>query len=133
MNAATASAAIDQRLSRGDCTAITNTQRQADHIQAHADFLTERQRKSGIRTRLCSTGCYSMYDAKGYFIGRTPPPGTLLGVDGASLREAAARMAMSAELLGACRLVDQDWTAAGAVSAETVAQIRDLLSSLAAK
>lgn len=134
MNAATAPAAVPgQHLSRSDFTATTNAQRHAEQIQAHADFLTERQRKSGVRTRLCSTGCYSMYNAEGLFIGRTPPPGTMLGADGESLGEVALRMAMSAELLGACHLVDEDWTAGGAVSTETVTKIRGLLSSLVTK
>lgn len=112
----------------------TNAKHQAERLQAHADFLTERQRQSGIRVRICSTGCYSLYDAAGHFIGRTAPVAAGLDIDiaPARLKTAAARMAYSEELANACRLVDLDVEASGAVSASTIERIRGLLGAIGA-
>jgi hypothetical protein len=106
---------------------LTNAQQHAEHLRAHADFLTERQRASGIRARLCSTGCYSLYDAEGHYIGRTAPPLSLCCLGATKLATAAVRMAHSEELVGACRDADADYEEAGAVSPATIARIRALL------
>lgn len=109
---------------------LANAQLKAAHIQAHYDFLTTRQRESGMRMRLCSTGCFSLYNAAGQFIGRTAPPSAPFGVPPASLKTTAACMAHSDEMAQLCRQVDADYEHAGAVSPETIGRIRELLSAV---
>ena len=104
----------------------------SERFQAHIDFLNDRQRKSGVRLRLCTTGCYSIYNANGQYMARTAPPGALLGVGPAALKAAAVNMAMSDDMLAALRLVDGDTEKYGAVTVSTVTHIRDLLAVLEA-
>lgn len=105
----------------------------ADLVQAHYDFLTTRQRESGVRVRLCATGCYSIYDADGHFIGRTTTPNTWMGQTAEAIQTAAMRMAYSEELHAAARAADDDFEKLGAVSVETVQMIRALLMKVDAK
>ncbi len=118
----------DRRFTVYDSVKLLNAHQHAEHLRAHADFLTERQRASGIRARLCSTGCYSLYDAQGHYIGRTAPPHSLCTLGESKLKTAAARMAYSEELFGMCRDADGDYEATGTVSAATITNIRALLS-----
>lgn len=104
----------------------------AAHLQAHGEHLLAHQRASGARIRQCSTGCYSIYNAQGNFIGRTPPPGTLTGLPIEELRMAAARMAYGKELATVCRLADIDFELTGTVAVSTMETIRKLLASIAA-
>lgn len=108
----------------------TNAQQYAARLQAHTDHLTAHQRASGVRIRLCSSGCYAVYNAEGNFIARTPPPGTLTGLPAAALKTSAARMAYSEELANVCRAADIDFETSGSVSPATVAAIRKLLADL---
>lgn len=115
-----------------DPAKLQNAQRQAEQLQAHYDFLTTRQRESGMRIRLCSTGCYSIYDASGHFIGRTTTPDTWSGVAVSRLRTVAARMAFSEDLANVCRLADIDFERTGTVAPATISMIRKLLSDIGA-
>jgi hypothetical protein len=116
----------------GDPLKLQNAQQHADQLQAHYDFLTTRQRESGMRIRLCSTGCYSIYDAGGHFIGRTTAPDTWSGVPMSQLKTVAARMAHAEELVVVCRQADLDFERTGTVSSATVTTIRELLSVIGA-
>lgn len=109
------------------------TQQFTARLQAHTDHLTAHQRASGVRIRLCSSGCYAVYNAEGNFIARTPPPGTLTGLPAAALKTSAARMAYSEELVTVCRAADIDFEFSGSVSSATVAAIRALLTQVDAK
>lgn len=118
----------NRRFTTFDIVKLTNAQQHAEHLRAHADFLTEHQRASGIRARLCSTGSYSLYDAQGRYIGRTAPPHSLCCLGATKLKSAAARMAYSEELAAVCRDADGDYEATGTVSSTTIANIRALLT-----
>lgn len=120
----------DRRFFVIDPVKALNSQQHAEQLQAHYDFLTTRQRESGMRIRLCSTGCYSIYDAGGHFIGRTTTPDTWSGVPAGHLKNVAARMAHSEELLDVCRAADRDYESAGVVSNVTVQRIRALLGAV---
>ncbi|WP_343728502.1 hypothetical protein [Duganella sp.] len=122
----------DRRFFAIDETKLSNAQLHAAHLHAHADHLTAYQRASGARIRQCSTGCFSIYNVEGRFIARTPPPGTLAGLPAAAMKVAASQMAYSDELAGACRAVDADFERNGAVSAETVTSIRNILNLIGA-
>lgn len=111
---------------------VQTAQQHVDQLQAHYDFLTTRQRESGMRIRLCSTGCYSIYDAGGHFIGRTTAPDTWSGVPVSRLKTVAARMAHAEELVVVCRQADLDFERTGTVSSATVTAIRELLSVIGA-
>jgi hypothetical protein len=113
-----------------DPVKLMNDQLHAERLQAHADFLTAQQRASGVRARLCSTGCYSLYDAEGHYIGRSAPARSPGGVPQAKLGTVAARMAYSEELASSCRQADRDYEASGTVSAATIAGIRALLGRI---
>jgi hypothetical protein len=108
----------------------TSAQQYAARMQAHADHLTAHQRASGLRIRLCSSGCYAVYNAEGNFIARTAPLGTLTGLPTTALKTSAARMAYSEELATVCRAADIDFETSGSVSPATVAAIRKLLADL---
>lgn len=105
----------------------------ADMVQAHYDFLTKRQRDSGVRVRLCTTGCYSLYSADGHFIARTTAPTTWCGMSPERIQTAAMQMAYGEDLAAACRAADQDVKQTGAVSEATVRTIRALLTKVDAK
>lgn len=122
----------DRRFFAVDTVKLMNAHQHANHLHAHADHLTSYQRASGVRIRLCNSGCYTMYNAEGNFIGRTPPPGTLTGLPSAALKTAAARMAYSEELAHVCRLADIDFERSGTVAPGTVTEIRKLLSAIGA-
>ncbi|WP_317205451.1 hypothetical protein [Janthinobacterium sp.] len=111
-------------------SAAINAQHFAERRQAHADFLTARQRDSGMRVRRCSTGCFSLYSAAGHFIGRTAQ--ALDDTDGAPTisRAAAVAMAFSTEMASALRLLDIDFEMTGTVGSDTVAQIRRVLDQM---
>jgi hypothetical protein len=111
---------------------LVNAQLHAERLQAHYDFLTTRQRESGMRIRLCSTGCYSIYDASGHFIGRTTTPDTWSGVAASQLKTVAARMAFSEELANVCRLADMDFERTGTVAPGTIVAMRTLLGAIGA-
>lgn len=115
-----------------DPVKLNNAQQHAEQLQAHYDFLTTRQRESGMRIRLCSTGCYSVYDAGGHFIGRTTTPDTWSGVPAMQLKNVAARMAFSEELANICRQADLDFERTGTVSPGTISTIRSLLGAIGA-
>lgn len=123
--------AADVMQPRFDQVKLINAQQNAARLHAHADHLTAHQRASGVRIRLCTTGCYAVYNAEGNFIARTSPPGTLTGLPAAALKTAAARMAFSEELTTVCRAADMDYESSGTVSPATIAAIRKLLGALA--
>ncbi|MBY0237887.1 MAG: hypothetical protein K2X55_01085 [Burkholderiaceae bacterium] len=108
---------------------LSASQRSAEHTRQHHTFIEAQQRASGVRARPCSTGCYSLYNAHGQFIGRTVT-GDGGGFCKSTLRAMATRMAHSEELAAACRMVDQDYEAFGAVTPMTVALMRKLLSTI---
>ena len=124
--------ALASAIQRFDQLKLVIAQQHAERLHAHADHLTAYQRASGMRIRLCSTGCYAVYNAEGNFIARTPPPGTLTGLPSAALKTAAARMAFSEELANVCRRADQDFESTGTVSDSVVATIRQLLNTIEA-
>lgn len=112
---------------------VSSAEHRADMVQAHYDFLTARQRESGVRVRLCSTGRYSIYNAAGHFIATTTTPGTWAGVSVEQLQTAAMRMAYSEELHAVAVAADADFEKLGTVSEDTVRQIRALLTKVDAK
>lgn len=122
----------DRRFFTVDLVKLANAQQHAEHLRKHADYIVAKQRASGIRVRLCSTGCFAMYNAAGNFIGRTAPAGSLASIPPAALKTTAVRMAYSEELAAACRAADLDVERTGAVSAETITTIRSLLSVVGA-
>ena len=99
-------------------------------VQAHFDHLKAHQRASGKRIRLCTSGCYAVYNAEGYFIARTAPPGMLTGLPLADLKTAASRMAYSEELAILCRAADIDYENTGTVAPATIVAIRKLLDAV---
>ena len=122
--------AVVKALSHFDQVKQIAAQQHVKHLHAHANHLTAYQRESGMRIRLCSTGCYAVYNMEGNFIARTPPAGTLTGLPVGALKSAAARMAYSEELVNVCRLADVEFESAGTVSEGTVAMIRKLLMTI---
>jgi hypothetical protein len=122
----------DRRFFAVDIVKLTNAQQHAQHLEAHAAHIVAQQRASGIRVRLCSTGTYSLYNAAGQFIGRTPPVGTPPHIAPALAKNAAARMAYSEELANVCRLADLDYENTGTVMPSTIATIRALLLTIGA-
>ena len=106
--------------------------RQCASIQAHYDFLAKHHRDTGVRARLCSSGCYSLSDANGHFNGRTASEGKPGNTSASNLKTTASCMAHSEELLSACRAIDSDFEKTGTVSCETIALIRNLLGAVAA-
>lgn len=111
-----------------DPLAANNARQHADAWRSAQAEQEYRQRESGVRVRLCTTGSYTLYDRRGRFIGRTlPVTPDALDVPPATM---AARMAYSEELASACRMVDQDYEAIGSVSPVTVALLRKLLSTI---
>lgn len=121
----------DRRFFAVDPLSATNAQLHAEHLRAHHDFIAARQRESGVRARLCTTGCYSLYNSDGQFIGRTVS--AVADTPAQSwLKTTAARMAYSEELAHACRRADQDFETSGTVSPQTIAAIRQLLSIISA-
>ncbi len=118
----------DRRFFVLDPHAANNAQQHADVQRSAQAEIEYRQRESGVRVRQCSTGSHALFDRRGRFIGRTvpvtldtldPPPATM-----------ARRMAYSEELHSACRMVDHDYEAIGAVSPVTVALLRKLLATI---
>lgn len=103
-----------------------------DRMLTHGKFLIERQRQSGIRVRLCSSGRYSLYNASGHFMAHTPGPDNYTGIKASELKAAAIRMALSDEMLQACRKVDADVELTGAVTGTTVDLVRALLATMGA-
>jgi len=103
----------------------------AERARQHHAFIEAQQRASGVRARPCPTGCYSLYNAHGQFIGRTVS-GDGGGFCKSTLRTMAMRMAHSEELANACRMVDQDYEAMGTVTPVTVALLRKLLGTIGA-
>jgi hypothetical protein len=109
--------------------AAPHSQKLAENARAHHAFIEAQQRSSGVRARLCSTGCYSLYNAHGQFIGRTVT-GDGGGFCKSTLRTMAVRMAYADDLASACRMVDQDYEATGTVTPVTVALLRKLLNTI---
>lgn len=103
---------------------------EVSRMQVIGKSLIERQRISRVRVHLRSSGCYSLYDAAGHFIGHTSPPGAYTGLGATDLKAAASRMALSEEMLTVCRQLDLDVEATGAVSSATVDLARSLLQTM---
>ncbi|KQW97121.1 hypothetical protein ASC94_10025 [Massilia sp. Root418] len=119
----------DRRFFVIDPLATTNAQQFAERMRAHHAHIEAHQRASGVRARLCTQGCYTLYSQQGQFIGRTVSAGAA-GHTAATLRLMAARMAHSEELANMCRLVDLDYERSGAVSSESMALLRKLLTTI---
>ncbi len=120
------------RLTASDRAGVTNAQQYAAQMLAHAEYLIEHQRRSGARVRPCLTGCYSLYDKAGHYIGKTPPSGALLGVAPELLKASAMSMALGGDMLNILRLVDADVEASGTVASATVDLARALIAAMEA-